>query len=158
MEVGQSFHRAQRFCQFCHVIFQRSTYQTASTSVIEISLSVIIHKNTGVYHGETVIFHALHFEVGIQYGEIRSRFLTGSDTYTPSVVPVITAGMGKVEVICAVLVSAVGCPHESSILTSPRHLRGVEDFAMVSPMYHIIGGENVVTIHQVATSWRIHVM
>ena len=66
--------------------------------------------------------------------------------------------MGKIEIIRAVLVGTVRCPHEASLLASPRHLRGAENLAVVGPVHHVVGGKHMILVHQVATARRIDVM
>lgn len=43
--------------------------------------------------------------------------------------------MGKIEIISAILVGAIRRPHESSFPAAPGYLAGLEDLALIAPVY-----------------------
>ena len=151
VEIHQPFHGPHRAVQFHHVILQPSALARAASAVVNISLSVVVHKHARVDEGIHSFDVALHGEVG-------SRFLARGHPDFPTSVPISLAGMGKIEIVRTVLISTVRRPHEAALLASPRHLRGAEDFSMVCPMYHVVGGKHMILVHQVATASRCDVM
>ena len=151
VEIHQSLHGLHRAVYLHHVVLQPAALARAAPAVVNISLSVVVHKHARVDEGIHSFDVALHGEVG-------SRFLARGHPDFPTSVPIGLAGMGKIEIVRTVLISTVRRPHEAALLASPRHLRGAEDFSMVCPMYHVVGGKHMILVHQVATARRCDVM
>ena len=147
MKIFQTLHSTQRFCQFHHIILHFGTYTTASTAIVEVSLIIIIHKDARVYHGKAIVFHSYHVNILILYGKVFGRMLTGSYTHSPGIVPVITTRVRKVKIISTIPICTIGCPHEATIFTSPRHLRRVQYFTMICPVNHVICREYMIAVH-----------
>ena len=119
MEIFQTFHRPQRLSQFHHIVFHFGPNTAASTTIIEISLFIIIHENTRIYHGKTIVFHANHLNKFLMHCKILSRMFTGCNSHSPSMVPVRSTGMGEIIIIGSIFISTIGCPHKTSFLSSP---------------------------------------
>ena len=64
----------------------------------------------------------------------------------------------EIEIVPSVPVSGVRRPHEAAFLAAPRHVGGPDNFAVVGPMDHVVRGEHVVLVHQVAAPRRVDVM
>ena len=117
MEIFQSFHELHRAIQLHHIIFQLTSFTGAATAIIDIRLPVVIYKDTRVNHRIHPFNISLHFE------SFR-RFIAGSHSDLPTVVPVCFTGMRKIKIVSAVFISTIRSPHKSSFFASPWHLIG----------------------------------
>ena len=115
VEVFQTFHFLHFSIQFHHIIFQFAAFTNLAATVIDISLTVIIHKYTRVdqrVHSFDIPLHS----------KVSSRFFAGSYTDLPTIIPLRITGMREVEIVRTILVSTVGSPHKSTFFASPGHL------------------------------------
>ncbi len=151
VEVRQSFHSLHGAIQFYHIIFQFATFAGATATIVDVGLSVIVHKYTRIDHR----VHSLNISL---YFKFFRRLVTGSYTDLPAIIPVCFAGMREVEIVGAVSVSTIRSPHKTSFFPSPRHLVGTQDFSMIRPVNHIISREYMIAVHQVTSTRRSNVM
>ena len=85
VEIHQPFHGPHRAVQFHHIILQPSALTRAAPAVVDVSLSVVVHKHARVDEGIHSFDVALHGEVG-------SRFLARGHPDFPTSVPIGLAG------------------------------------------------------------------
>ena len=157
MEITQAGHRFNLAVQFRPVIFpQLTTITFASTSIINVRLTVIIYKYTRVY------FRGHTFDI-TSYTEFLIRILTGSDSHPPGTIPICSIGrMREVEIIGLILriISTIWSPHEA--ITTPTimfpHCGCIHYLPMIGPVHHIFRRKDMVTIHTVASKRRLHIM
>ena len=151
MEIYQPFHSPHGTIQFYHIIFQLPSFADATTAIINVSLSVIIHKYTRINHRVHSFNISLHFKSFC-------GFIAGSHTNLPAVIPIRFTGMREIKIVGTISVSTIRGPHETSFFPSPRHLLRTQDFSMIRPIDHVIGGEHMIPVHQVASTRRSNIM
>src|SRR6187402_1904495 len=112
VEIFKAFHGFHIAVNFGHVVFKLTAFTGASTAIVKIGLAVIVNKNAGIYHS------LKSFNITLN-SEAACRAFAGSYANFPGGVPFGAAWMGEIEIISAVFVSAIGCPHKASFRAAP---------------------------------------
>ena len=133
MKIDYPLHWTHLPIQFHHIILQLSpiAIRSRSTAVIDIGLAVVINEHTRINGRRRPLDIAHDLKPA-------GRFVTNSHANLPAMKGLGFAGVWKIEIVFPILIGTVGCPHPSSLLTSPRHLALTQYLTMVNPMYHII--------------------
>ena len=115
VKIFQTFHYLHRSVQFHHVIFQFPPFTKTATSIIDIGLSIVVHKNTRIdqrVHSFYITFYLKPF------GRLTAR----SHSDFPAIIPIRSTRMRKIKIIGSILICTIRCPHKTSFLASPRYL------------------------------------
>ena len=148
-------HRDHGAVDLGHVVLELATDHPAAASVVEVGLAVIVDEHARVDHGESI---AEALEIAEEFQVLHGRLVGNADAHLPGIVPVGSARVREVVIVLAVFERGVRRPHETALRTSPFHVAGMEELAVVGPVDHVVRGIHVIAVHEVAAPGRVVVM
>ena len=98
MEIYQPFHSPHGTIQFYHIIFQLPSFADATTAIINVNLSVIIHKYTRINHRVHSFNISLHFKSFC-------GFYCLAHPIFPAVIPIRFTGMREIKIVDTISVN-----------------------------------------------------
>ncbi len=141
-----------------HVVFELALPQRLSGAVVDVRFSVV-YADANVIHVVVAVGRAgISDEAQPRLAGVGVHILCGNPLKIPVGVtasqhagfpggpPVLNvSGYGEIEIIPAVFIGRVGCPHEAAVACrgcNPRevvHIRAAQDFAFVLKIHHVFG-------------------
>ena len=145
--VGQSCDGLRRLGQRLVVVVHACYGDAAVTGPEEIALAP-----GGLKHTRVDALHAVQWLDGWREGSYGTGRCGDADAETA-----LCSQSGREEqIVAALMLHAVGCPHGVAFVVGPRHLLLVEDDSVVGPVGEVGGGKDVVVGHGEPPPLRRH--
>ena len=151
VEVLEPHHRLHLAVERHHVVAELAAHAHGTAADVDIAAAVVILEHAGI--DERIVRHIPNVAL---IHKAACRRIAGSHADLPGAVPRVLRRMGIIEVIRAVLIRRVRRPHEAA--DTPVEIARTQDLALIVPIDHVVGREDVIGIHQIAAARREHVV